>query len=312
MSMTTTLCDPAETMESDFERYRRELHVHCYRMLGSFEDAEDAVQETLLKAWRSRATFSGDGQRAWLYRIATNVCLDGLRRSGRRPATVSSFADVPWLQPYPDRLLDELSPEAVVVARETIELAFIAAIQLLAPRQRAVLILREVLDWSAAETADLLDTSPSAVNSALQRARATLRDQLPAHTGTTTELSETERAVLAAYVSAHERCDVDALVAVTARDVRITMPPQPLCYQGIDSLTPLVEVAFGPNRMGDWHVVPTTANRLPAAACYLRRPGETTWIAFKLDVLRVVDGRIAETTTFDHTLFDRFGLPGMI
>jgi RNA polymerase sigma-70 factor (TIGR02960 family) len=152
------------------ERHRRELHVHCYRMLASFEEAEDAVQETLLRAWRARATFGGGSNaRAWLYRIATNACLDALKRRGRRPQTVESFGEVPWIQPYADSLLDD------TVARETIELAFLAVIQLLPPRQRAVVIARDVMGWSAAETSELLDTSVAAVNSALQRAHATLR-----------------------------------------------------------------------------------------------------------------------------------------
>src|SRR3954449_11301734 len=146
-------------------RHRRELHVHCYRMLGSFEEAEDLVQETFLRAWRHRDSFEGgSGLRAWLYRIATNACLDAIRRKGRRVEEVGSYAELPWLQPYPDRLLDEVAPsaeepDAVLVARETIELTFIAVIQLLPPRQRAVLILRDVLEWSAAETAELLEVS---------------------------------------------------------------------------------------------------------------------------------------------------------
>ncbi len=163
------------------ERHRRELHVHCYRMLASFDEAEDAVQETLLRAWRGRDSFDGSSLfRAWLYRIATNVCLDMLRRSSRRLTTMSSFAEVAWLQPYPDRLLDEVAPldeqpEAVAVERETIELAFLAAMQVLPPRQRAAFIVRDVLGWSASETASLLETSVAAANSALQRARTTMQ-----------------------------------------------------------------------------------------------------------------------------------------
>ena len=170
------------TEESAFtaraEPHRRELHVHCYRMLGSFEAAEDAVQETLLRAWRGRERFEGAQFRAWLYKIATNVCLDELRRRERRVPALESMRDIPWLQPYPDRLLDEVAPreeepDAVVFARETIELAFIAVIQALPPRQRAVLILRDVLEWSAAATAELLEVSVAAANSALQRASST-------------------------------------------------------------------------------------------------------------------------------------------
>src|SRR3954452_484213 len=175
------------TFAAAVERHRRELHVHCYRMLGSFEEAEDALQDALMRAWRARGTFTGDGVRAWLYKIATNVCLDELRRSKRRVPVLNTIAEVPWLQPYPDQLLDEVAPadeepDAVVVARETIALTYMAVIQLLPPRQRAVLILRDVLEWSAAETAEMLEMSVPAANSALQRARATLADAaLPEH-----------------------------------------------------------------------------------------------------------------------------------
>ena len=168
------------------ERHRRELHVHCYRMLASFDDAEDAVQETLLRAWRSRAGFAAGAQnRAWLYRIATNVCLDQLRVRSRQAKAMQPVADVPWLQPYPDRLLDQAAadddrPDAIAVHRETIELTFLAALQVLPPRQRAALIVRDVLGWPATETAALLQTSVAAANSAVQRARSVLREHLPA------------------------------------------------------------------------------------------------------------------------------------
>ena len=167
------------------ERHRRELHVHCYRMLGSFEEAEDLVQETLLRAWRGRAGLERDEWfRAWLYKIATNACLDKIKRDDRRVPSLASFRDVPWLQPYPDHLLDEVAatadgPDAVVAAKETVELAYLVAIQHLAPRARAVLILRDVLGWSAKETADLVGTSVAATNSALQRSRAALKEHLP-------------------------------------------------------------------------------------------------------------------------------------
>jgi RNA polymerase sigma-70 factor (TIGR02960 family) len=298
------------------ERHRRELHVHCYRMLGSFTDAEDLVQETFLRAWRHLSTFEGAGFRAWLYRIATNACVDAIRRNARQVRTLSSFAEVPWLQPYPDRLLDEVAPrdaepDAVAVARETIELGFLATIQLLPAQQRAVFILRDVLGWSAVETAELLETSVAAANSALQRGRATLRGRgrLPERSGPTNGLSADERALLARYVDAHSRCDAAAMAALVRDDVRVTMPPHPMCYQGRDSLAPLYDLAFGPDRMGDWRLVPTSANRQPAAACYLRRPGDTAFRAFKLDVLRVEGGVIAESTTFDAGLFPAFGLP---
>src|SRR5215469_3240067 len=167
------------------EQHRRALHVHCYRMLGSFEEAEDAVQETFLRAWRARDSFEGgELLGAWLYRIATNTCLDAIRRSRRRVPSLSSIADVPWLQPYPDRLLDEVAPsdeqpDSVVVDRETIGLAFLAAMQVLPPRQRAVFILRDVLGWPAAQTAEQLAMSVAAANSAAQRARATMQRHLP-------------------------------------------------------------------------------------------------------------------------------------
>jgi RNA polymerase sigma-70 factor (TIGR02960 family) len=304
-------------LEAAMERHRRELHVHCYRMLGSFEEAEDAVQETLLRAWRARDTFAGDaGLRAWLYKIATNTCLDAIRARGRRvPSLTRSFAEVPWLQPYPDRLLDEVAPsdaepDAVVVARETIELTFLAVIQLLPPRQRAVLILRDVLDWSAAETAALLDTTVASANSALQRARATLREQLPerrAEHPDRAELTAEERALLQGFMETHERGDTLGAAALLRDDVRVTMPPHPMVYDGIESLRPLWKAAFEED-MGDWRLVPTRANRLPAAASYLRAPGESEYRAFKLDVIRVKEGAIAEVTTFDASLFPAFGL----
>src|SRR5216684_9413143 len=200
------------------ERHRRELHVHCYRMLASFDEAEDAVQETFLKAWRGRSGFDGGAQfRAWLYRIATNVCLDMLRRNSRRTAG-SSFAEVPWLQPYPDVLLDQAAPgeeqpEAVAVRRETISLAFLAALQVLPPRQRAALIARDVLGWPAAETASALGTSVAAANSALQRARATMQSRLSPQRAewSAREPNAGERELLEQFIEAHERCDAEAV-----------------------------------------------------------------------------------------------------
>jgi RNA polymerase sigma-70 factor (ECF subfamily) len=299
------------------ERHRRELHVHCYRMLASFDEAEDAVQETLLRAWRGRDGFDGGSLfRAWLYRIATNVCLDALRQRSRRLTAMRSFAEVPWLQPYPDRLLDEVAPsgdqpDAVAVERETIELAFLAAMQVLPPRQRAALIVRDVLGWPASETASLLDTSVAAANSALQRARATMKEHLPARRAewSAGEPSAEERALLERFIDAHERCDAETAVAIASRDLRITMPPYPACFEGLDVIAPFLERAFGEDRDGDWRLVPTWANRMPTAASYLRRPGDSAFRAFKFDVLRIEDGAIAEITTFGPELFPRFGLP---
>ena len=296
-------------------RHRRELHVHCYRMLGSFEEAEDMVQETFLRAWRARDSFEGGpGFRAWQYRIATNACLDALRSSRRRVPSLPSFAEVPWIQPYPDRLLDELAPsdtepDAVVVARETIELTYLAVIQLLPPRQRAVVILRDVLGWSAAETASLLDMTVAAANSALQRARATLWERLPARPSewSGSEPSDDERLLLERFIDAHERADAAAAAALAREDIRITMPPHPWCFEGLAAIRPLLEQ--GLTEPGEWRLLPTWANRQPTAASYLRAPGETEFRAFKLDVLRVEGGRIAEITTFDASLFPAFGLP---
>jgi RNA polymerase sigma-70 factor (TIGR02960 family) len=298
------------------ERRRRELHVHCYRMLASFEEAEDAVQETLLRAWRARESFDGsDLYRAWLYRIATNVCLDMLRRGSRRATTTRSFAEVPWIQPYPDRLLDEVAPsedepDSVAVERETIELAFLAALQVLPPRQRAAFIVRDVLGWSANETAGLLETSVAAANSALQRARATMQAHLPARREdwSASEPTAEERELLARFIDAHERCDSAAAAAIVARDIRVTMPPYPYLYEGREAMLPLLERAFGEQRDGDWRLVPAWANRMPAAASYLRRPGDTAFRPFKMDVLRVRNGRIAEITTLGPELFPAFGL----
>jgi RNA polymerase sigma-70 factor (ECF subfamily) len=291
-------------------RYRRELHVHCYRMLASFDDAEDAVQETLLRAWRRRDSFDGRTYfRAWLYRIATNVCLDVARRT-------TSSGEVAWLQPYPDRMLDEIAPptdqpDSVAVDRETIELAFLVALQALPARQRAALIARDVLGWSAADTAVLLETSVAAANSALQRARVTMQQRLPARRSDWTAPRPTaeEREVLDRFIDAHQRCDAAAAIAIAAEELRVSMPPDPIVFDGLQTVAPLLERAFGPERDGDWRLVPTWANRLPAAGSYLRRPGDTVFRAFKLDVLRVDDGKIVEIMTFGYSRFPAFGLP---
>ena len=295
------------------ERHRHELHVHCYRMLGNFQEAEDHVQETFLRAWRSRSSFQGEMFRAWLYKIATNTCLDTLKRTKRRAG--GTFAEVPWLQPFPDHLLDLLAPaedepDAVVVARETIELTFIALIQSLPARQRAALILRDVLRWSAAETADALETSVAGANSALQRARATIGDELPEPRPS--ELTHDERRLLEGFIDTHEREDTDAAVALMREDIRVTMPPHPWLYQGLDQVLPLLARAFDDDSLGDWRLIPTRANRMPTAASYLRAPGDSEYRAFKFDVIRVQNGQIAEVTTFGAELFPAFGLPATL
>jgi RNA polymerase sigma-70 factor (ECF subfamily) len=317
------------------ERYRPELQVHCYRMLGSFEDSEDLVQETFLRAWRRRASFSIGGSssfRAWLYRIATNASLDVLRGRSRRvlpsqvaapadpTAPLSPPADLPWLQPYPDRLLEPIAPAeeepgAVVVARETIELSFLAAIQHLPPAQRAVLILRDVVGWSAKDTASLLEGSVAAVNSALQRARATLRERLPERRtewAPSSAPSEQERELLRRYVEAHERADADGLAALLREDVFLTMPPHPTWYAGREAIMIAMRQGFDP-AFGQLRTLVAGANLQPAAAHYLRRPGESEFRPLALDVLRLEGGRVAEIHSFLFpALFPVFGLPATL
>jgi RNA polymerase sigma-70 factor (ECF subfamily) len=310
-----------------FERHRRELHVHAYRLLGSIYDAEDAVQETFLRAWRGVAGFEGRASfRSWLYRIATNICLDALDRRPRRilPSSVVPAADpevpaqppadLPWLTPYPDVLLDELEsdaakPDDVVVARETIELAFLAAIQHLPPRQRAALILRDVLGWSAKETAALLDCSVAGANSAVQRARTTLKGQVltdrverPAATGE-------ERSLLRSYVDAWHRADVPTLVELLTEDARMTMPPVPSWYDGRDAVAAFMRrFVFSPDGPPGMRLLLTRANRHPAFAVY-QREGETLR-PLALKVLTLRGGGVSEITGFvDPRLFPLFGLP---
>jgi RNA polymerase sigma-70 factor (ECF subfamily) len=315
------------------ERHRRELQVHCYRLLGSFEDAEDLVQEALLRAWHKRLSFAGRSTfRAWLYRIATNACLDFLDRPPRRPRApeveathgpqpgATSPAEIAWLQPYPDRLLEPAAPgdeepEATFVARETIELAFMAAIQHLPPRQRAVLILRDVLDWPASEAAALLDLSVPAVKSALQRARSTLRLHLPAQRlqwAPSAAPSQEEHALLQRYMAAHERADVGLLAELLREDVLLTMPPEPMRFAGRAAIVAFSADVFDPASPlyhGLWRSLPTRANRRPAAAHYVRRPGDSCYRAQVLDVLRVEAGLVVEITSFAPELFPAFDLP---
>jgi len=305
---------PASGFDAATSPHRRELHVHCYRMLASFDDAEDAVQDTYLRAWRAWDSFDGQHPRAWLYRIATNVCTDLIRARKRRAPERPT--DIAWLTPYPDRLLDEIpadddGPDEVAVAKETIELAFLAALQVLPARQRAALLAREVLGMPAAETAQLLETSVAAANSALQRARATMAQHLPSHRAdwSAREPGPAEKELLDRFIEAHERCDAAAALAVAAEDIRVTMPPYPWLFDGRDALLPLLHRAFGPDRDGDWRLLPTSANRMPAAASYLRRRGDPLFRAFKLDVLRIEGDVIAEITTFGPALFDAFALP---
>ncbi len=310
------------------ERHRRELQVHCYRMLGSFEDAEDLVQEALLRAWHRRASFAGRATfRAWLYRIATNACLDFLERHSRKPqprtdapAGLALPDAIPWLQPYPDHLLEPVAPrdaepDAAVVAKETIELAFLIAIQHLPPRQRAVFILRDVLGWPAAETADVLDMSLPAVKSALQRARPAIKAQLPPRRldwAPALPPSADERALLQRYLAAHEQGDLATFAALLRDDALLTMPPHPIWYAGRATILAFTAEVFDPASLmyhGQWRSLPTSANRQPAAAHYVMLPGETLFRAQVLDVLRIEGGKIAEIMSFVPELFPSFGLP---
>ena len=295
------------------ERHRRELQVHSYRMLGNLEQAEDAVQEALLRAWKGRASFDGGpGARAWLYRIVTTTCFDILRAAQRRGERVESIADVPWLQPCPDTLLDAAGePEGAAIRRETVELAYLAVIQLLPARQRAVLLLRDVQDYSAAESASILGLSVAAVTSALQRARATIASRVAARDAawSPTGITEDDRALLTAFIEAHERQDPVAALAVIREDIQVSMPPNPVLFTGRDAVAGFMAHAYDRSVFGDWKLLPTAANRMPAAASYLRRTGSEVYVPFKLDVLRTGGGLIAEITTFDASLFDRFGLP---
>ena len=311
------------TFSALFERHRRELQAHCYRMVGSFEDAEDLVQDTFARAWRARAGFRREGRwsfRAWLYRIATNVCLDHLAGRTPRllPADVAPAADpeadvppvasdVAWLDPYPDRLVD---PHEAAVARETLEIAFLAAIQDLTPRQRATLILRDVAGFSARETATLLGVSVPAVNSALQRARKGLRDRLPSSRvewAPADDPTAEERAVARSYLAALERRDFAALAGLVRADARFSFPPRPVWYDGLEAFRRASDKHAAP---GEHLFVPAAANLQPAFAIYLRAPGERLYRPLALAVMRVQEGRIVEIVHWDRPeLFEAFGLP---
>jgi RNA polymerase sigma-70 factor (ECF subfamily) len=310
------------TFSALFDRHRLALRAHCYRMVGSFEDSEDLVQETFARAWRARTGFRREGRwswRAWLYRIATNVCLDHLARRSPRllPADVAPAADpeaelppvasdVPWLDPYPDRLVD---PHEAAVARETLEIAFVAAIQHLPPRQRAALILRDAAGFSARETAELLGASVPAVNSALQRARDGLRERLPSRRleWARSERPTAEREVARRYVDALERRDFMALAALVRADARFSFPPRPLWYDGLDAFWRASDKHVAP---GEHLLLPAAANVQPAFAVYLRAPRERRYRPLALAVLRVQEGRVVEVIHWDRPeLFEAFGLP---
>ncbi|WP_322423374.1 RNA polymerase subunit sigma-70 [Nocardioides renjunii] len=303
-----------QAFSAQAERHRRELHVHCYRMLGSFQDAEDAVQETFLRAWHRRETFEGRSTlRAWLYKIATNACLDLLDKRRPEPAT---GGEVMWLQPYPDRLLDELpaadadEPEVVAVARETIELAYVVAVQHLAPRPRAVLILRDVLGWPAKEVAELLGDSVNSVNSALQRARAGMREHLPAERQewTGAEDDADNRELVRRFTEASVGPDLGALATMLRDDVRYSMPPYEGLIVGRDAVV-ADWTANGYPEMTGLRSVATSVNRQPAVGYYLWRETAGAYLPITIDVLRISGGAVTEVTIFGEEQFALLGLP---
>ncbi|MFA9431050.1 sigma-70 family RNA polymerase sigma factor [Egicoccus sp. AB-alg2] len=308
-----------------FEPYRRELTGYCYRMLGSGFEADDAVQETLVRAWRAYDRFEGRSSlRTWLYRIATNVCLDQVKGRQRRarpmdlgPSTTVAAAELierdaaTWVEPAPDGAVLPTAgdPAEMAVARDTIRLAFVAALQHLPPKQRAVLILREVLQWHADEVAQLLDTTVASVNSALQRARATLANRAPADTDPLRPDDEAQRELLARYVDAFERYDMDALAALLREDAIQNMPPFDLWLQGRDEIVTWM-VSPGPDKCRGSRLLPTVANGAPAFGQY-RLAADGGHEPWALQVLEIVDGRIIAFNSFLDTarLFPRFGLP---
>ena len=306
--------------------FRRELQLHCYRIVGSVQDAEDLVQETLLAAWRGLEGFEGRASvRNWLYRIATNRCLNALRDRGRRPREVPSMVQPPeptrraepvWLEPYPDILIEGLAdtspgPEARYETKEAVALAFVTALQRLPPRQRVVLVLRDALGFRAAEAADILGTSEVAVKGALQRARAALDAQLAPsdHESAPTPNSARERELAGRFAEAVERGDVDAVVSLLTDDAWLTMPPQPFEYQGAEAierfLADRADLRGRPLRL-----VPTRANGQPAFGCYLPSPQTALARPYGLMVLTLTGDRICAITWFgDSSVFPQFGLP---
>ncbi len=318
------------------EPYRRELHLHCYRMLGSLDDAEDLVQETFLRAWRGFDRFEGRASlRSWLYRIATNACLNALagRRSAGRvlPDSQGPPADrmpegepateIAWLEPYPDSALEGIAdtapgPDARYEMQEAVQLAFVAAIQHLPPRQRAVLLLHDVLRWSAAETAGLLDASVASVNSALQRARATLEKRFPTGRPSAQPApDDRQRALLDRYVRAWEDADLDGFVALLREDVVLSMPPWCQWYVGREAVGAFFAWAWRQHGsvLAPFSLVPTAANRQPAFALYVRGPEAPERRAHTIQVLTLQDDAIGALVYFrDVRLFDAFGLAAVL
>ena len=305
------------------EPHRRELQAHCYRMLGSLQDAEDAVQDTLLAAWQGLSGFEERASlRTWLYKIATNRCLNTLRTASRRPAREwnipgieppepTRLGEVAWLEPYPDELLAGATslpsgPEARYEQAESISLAFVTALQLLPPRQLAVLILRDVLGFHASEVAGMLDSTVESVTSALKRARATLERRRPAHEPPPGPGSPAEGAIVAKFTSAYESADLGALVALLTDDVFMSMPPIPFEYEGRDIVASFCASLFAPGRKMD--LVPTRANGQPAFGVYFKTPSGTRQ-ATGLITIAIAGDLICATSHFDASVLRWFGLP---
>jgi RNA polymerase sigma-70 factor (ECF subfamily) len=320
------------TVSEDFTgltgRFRGELLAHCYRMLGSAEEAEDLVQETYLRAWRSYEGFEGRASvRTWLYRIATNACLTAIERRGRRPlpsglggpagdpeAPVVAGPEVPWLQPLPDALLagEQTDPASVAVSREGIRLAFVAALQYLSARQRAVLIMRDVLQWPAAEAAELLGMTTTAVNSGLRRARAQLAEVLPAEDELAEPADPDQRALLDRFAAAFENADVSGLAELLREDVTLEMPPLLTWFAGRPDVTRFFASSTVFAAPGQLRLVPVMANGQSSFAAYQRGP-DGTYRAYAVTVPTVTATGIARIVTFfNPDLFGSFGLPTAI
>lgn len=316
-----TSADGSVSLEAEFERYRRELTAHCYRMLGSAFEAEDAVQEALVRAWKSFDKFEGRSSvRSWLYRIATNVCLDMLSSSQRRArpmdlgpawsatsAVPEALPELTWVTPVADDrvISDDGDPADIALGKETIRLAFVTALQHLPPKQRAVLILRQVLSWSAAEVAELLDTTVASVNSALQRAKATLAAHQPDDGDPLRPLDAEQEQLLTRYVEAFERYDMNALTSLLHEDARMTMPPLELWLQGIAEIQAWL-LGSGIGCQGS-KLLRTTANGMPAFAQY-KQAGKQPW---GLVVLETSNNKVTGINTYLDVdrLFPMFGLP---
>ncbi|MBB2934443.1 RNA polymerase sigma-70 factor (ECF subfamily) [Amycolatopsis bartoniae] len=325
MTMTERRADEDFLRQAD--PFRRELLAHCYRMLGSVHDAEDLVQETYLRAWKSYDRFEGRSSlRTWLYRIATRVCLTALESRGKRPLPTGLGApgsdagdelvqqtEVPWLEPVPDALVnsEQADPAAIVASRESIRLALIAALQHLPPRQRAVLVLRDVLQWRAAEVAEVLDTTTTAVNSILQRARAQLDEVTPQQDEVVEPSDAAQRELLDRYVSAFERKDIAAIVELFTKDAVWEMPPFTGWYQGAENIGRLIDLQCPAKGPGDMRLIPTSANGQPAFGLYLR-DGEV-YRPFNLPVLTLSESGVTHVASFfDTDLFAKFGLPEVL